>query len=59
MSSDLFPTVKSRKHVLLSIESDVMHALIDETKRDQRSLSYVVSRIVGDYYEEKKKLKIV
>lgn len=55
MSSDLFPSVKSKKHVLLSTAGDVMESLLDEVKRDQRSLSYVVSKIVEAYYGERER----
>lgn len=59
MSSDLFPTVKSKKHVLVVVGNDVMQALIQDTINDRRSFSYTVSRILEAYYEKQNRLNVV
>lgn len=59
MSRDLFPTVKSKKHVQIITDSEVMRAILNEAVREQRSLSYVVSRILEKYYEDRARLKVV
>lgn len=55
MSSDLFPTVKSRKHVILAVDSDVMQSLKEDAAREDRSLSYVTSRALERDYEQRKR----
>ena len=57
MSSDLFPTVKSKKHAIVSVSGDVMREMRREMVRDQRGFSFVVSRALEAHYEEKIRLK--
>jgi hypothetical protein len=57
MSSDLFPTVKSKKHAIVSVDKETMDELRQDMRREDRGFSYMVSRIVEEHYGEKSKLK--
>lgn len=62
VSSEISPTtevVKMTWHVALSTDAIVHDAVLEQAKREDRSRSYIVSRIVEKYYEERAKLKIV
>ena len=59
MSRDLFPTVKSEKHVLLKVSVDTMQAILEQSKREDRSITFIISGIVEEYYREKTDLKII
>lgn len=59
MSRDFFPTVKSKKHVIVIIDSEAMSVLTKAAFSEHRSFSNYVSRALERDYEEKKKLKIV
>jgi len=57
VSSDLFPTVKSKKHAIVSVSNDVMTTMRQDMRREERGFSFLVSRIIEEHYEQKTKLK--
>lgn len=62
MSSENSPTKKAEKmkwHAQIKTTPRIYHAVTEEARREERSLSYVVSRALEIYYEERSKLKVI
>lgn len=67
MSSESFSTenpnntsaAKLTWHVQLKTSAQAYNMILDEARRDERSIAYIVSKIMEAYYDEKTKLKIV
>jgi hypothetical protein len=67
MSSENLPSAKLVEkvdgkvcwHVQIRCSPQVYELILAEAKRDERSLSYVISKIVEHYYAEQVKLKIL
>lgn len=59
-SENLQPVVtKITWHVNLKTSQETYDGIVEQAKREERSVSYIVSHIVEKYHEEKSKLKVV
>jgi hypothetical protein len=62
VSSQLLPSEKLPKifwHIHLKTEARIKDLVEEEARREDRSCSYIVSRILERYYEEKSGLKVI
>lgn len=59
MSSSNSHTERTSWHVQIRCNPEVYDTITKEAKREERSMSYMVSRILEKHYEEKTKLKVV
>lgn len=59
MSSEIIPTVKEVWRTHLRTSAAVHDAIKQEAYKEERTICYIVSRILETYYEEKKRLKVV
>jgi hypothetical protein len=67
MSSEILPSekeeiavaTKSLWTVHLKTSTQTYHFILELAKRDERSVAYIVSKLLEAYYEEKSKLEII
>lgn len=65
MSSNISPSEKLEKpfriswHAQLKTKSHTYDSVVAEAQREDRSVSYIASRALEKYYEEKAKLNVI